>query len=495
MPKAGAARPVLLSLRPWSVAAALGVVACHPRPTADAPRAVGPSAAAPAVALALDEEDLAGALARICAGYAEDGVPCAETVRLEGLAANDVMAHVNEDHVVFMPPMPPAGGGYAYWKNWSSILSRGTWETRALFADDETARRSARTLLVSVLAHELGHHVAGRFDCHDEGASRELRADELAVPLLRRLLPADRLVELRRLSEAMIGAVAPGDRALWTGTPARLPSAVPAYVTLHLSRQRRLFDEPERAVGTARRQCLEPRARYLASRVMEVGRVATTGRPLESRSALFALDRTGRIHAAEMLIEDGAAWIRHGNDPPVRVPMPGADVAFSAFAAASDDLLALFDGSKGWRIEGGVVHPLGPLPDLASLAFDASGRLWVGAMHEDAWRAGPLGAPPGFVLPRRQDRSAGWGDGPIAGVDAHPSRFAVEGSQLLFFDEARHAVRRLAAGRVTTLAGGLRGRRDGDAAGASFYAVEAVNVLGGGRIGVVDGALRVIEPR
>jgi hypothetical protein len=97
------------------------------------------------IVVAIETGDFTPAIQAICAAYAKVDLPCAATLTLELLEPNDVMSRLSEEEqVVHMQPMPK--DGFAYWNNWSRILSEGAWNPRALFADEREARRIANTL-------------------------------------------------------------------------------------------------------------------------------------------------------------------------------------------------------------------------------------------------------------------------------------------------------------------------------------------------------------
>lgn len=476
--------------------AALHTVACTPQPP---PPAKAASPAAPSLAddleRAIEQSDLPLALSVLCEGYAQGGMPCADTVRLELLGETDVMAHVDEMHVVHMTPMPGPGKGFAYWDNWARILSSGGWQPRHLFHDDDDARRVANMLLVTVLAHELGHHVAERFGCHPFGPARELRADELSLPLVTGMFDA-RLsalhTRMRAIADEMIAAVPEASRV---GESDPLPKAVPSYVALHLSRQRRLLAGHEPFASVANRLCLVHHREWMASRYVGPGKVRTLTRLPDLSADKVALDREGGVHSVAMFLEEGAAHIRtlavDGRE--LRVELPEAEPVIADFAAFNRDRFLLSDGSQAWQIDSGRATSLGHVPDGAQLAFDPEGKPWMALRVEQEWRVGPFGAPARFVVPIRDDR---WGDGALASASSNPTVFAVGRGEIVFYDAARHALRLVAGKMVTTLAGGLSGRHDGTASEARFFDVSALAIRdsGGGVELAEPGVLRIVRP-
>ncbi|MCX5741004.1 MAG: hypothetical protein NT062_00735 [Proteobacteria bacterium] len=238
------------------------VASCAPTPPAQPPTASSPPSAEATIAAelvdAIDRGDYGLALHALCAGYARLDLPCANTLHLSMLEPSDVMSRISlESHELHMQPMPT--DGYAYWDNWSTILAHGAWQPRAWFVDERDARRAANTLLVTVLAHELGHHLADRHHC--DGFARpasELRADQLSVPLIGALARADQRLDrlhaqVRAIADAMIEAVparyrsalpARGDVVAWVEQQADLPTLPGAYAALHLARQRRVLLDP-----------------------------------------------------------------------------------------------------------------------------------------------------------------------------------------------------------------------------------------------------------
>ncbi len=485
------------------------------------PPAHAPQPARPALsddlADAIETGDLDHALSTLCEAYAAAGTPCAETVFLERLEPTDVMARAGVLHNIQMPPMPASGGGFAYWDNWSAILSEGSWQPRAFFVDDDEARRVANMLLVTVLAHELGHHVASRYGCSLSGPSEELRADELSTPLIAgltegRLRPLHQ--RMRLAAEAMIDSVpaesrlvAPreGDVRAWVGQQSALPTAIPSYVTLHLSRQQRLLEEHEPVASVAERLCLAPFDARLSSRSVRPGRVRTLVSDLASPGSvdLVALDHRAHVWVAQ----DGPTVVlrRLGEDgPTIEVQLPESASGALAFAAFSEDLLAISDFQSVWLVEHRALREVGRLTGSAiTLGFDDAGTLFEA--HEDAthWYVAPVGtkpAPPRWTLTRGNGLS-GWADGTLDVARASPTGFTVVGDQVVFADRAREAVRAAGPRGIVTLGGSQPGRRDGPAEQATFFGIEAIVTLAGDRVAVAERdfakhtfLVRAIEP-
>jgi hypothetical protein len=466
---------------------------------------------------AIEASDLERALSTLCEAYAAAGAPCAETLFLERLEPSNVMARAGVIHNIQMPPMLARGAGFAYWDNWSAILSNGSWQPRAFFVDDEEARRVANMLLVTVLAHELGHHVASRYGCSLSGQGEELRADELSTPLIAgltegRLGPLHQ--RMRVAADAMIDAVpvenrlvAPreGDLRAWVGQQGALPTAIPSYVTLHLSRQRRLLEEHEPVASVAQRLCLAPFAARMSSRSVRPGRVRALapGLPSPGSVDLVAIDHQAHVWVAQ----DGPTVVlrRLGEGgPTIEVQLPETASGALAFAAFSDDLLAISDFQSVWLVEHRALREVGRLTGAAvTLGFDEAGTLFEA--HEDAthWYVAPVGAtpaPPRWTI-ARGDGVSGWADGALDVARASPTGFTVVGDQVVFADRAREAVRAAGPGGLVTLAGSQPGRRDGPAEQATFFGIEAIAPLAGGRVAALERdfakhtfLVRVIEP-
>lgn len=114
-----------------AAAAALLLTHCAPKRAPDGPGLVAPRtvealpSAADDLAKSIDDGDLELALSALCRAYAEGGMPCPETLYLERLAPDDVMARASSLGFISMTPLPSAGQGLAYLDNWSRILSEG----------------------------------------------------------------------------------------------------------------------------------------------------------------------------------------------------------------------------------------------------------------------------------------------------------------------------------------------------------------------------------
>jgi hypothetical protein len=503
----------------------LACAACAAPSTPAAPRPVATKASrspADEVLAAIDTSDLPRAFAALCAQYAAGGTPCSETVYLTFLDADDVMSRIDDKENVKMSPMPAPGGGLAYWDNWSKVLSNGSWPARDLFRDDEDARQVANMLLVTVLAHELGHHIARLYRCHPFGPAKELRADELSLSLLRGLFADARLAALharmRSVADAMIAIVPVRPRSLvpqdvdvraWVDAQHELPARVPSYVALHLSRQRRLLVETEPYAARVGRLCVEPFAKYLASRHVHPGQTRTQALLPDLGDDVVAVDRAGRVFVTGPFVEKGKLSIRRvdATGPALVADLPGELTIVGSFAAFSADRFAVADDQHAWLIErdpGGhvTVESKGVVPDGTELAFDAKGSLLAARRTETAWVVGALGAPATWTLRLQTDDRSGWADGPLATALGSPRKPALRDGRIVFVDQERNAVRSLGATEVTTLAGSIAGRRDGSSADARFFAISSVGVLDDGRVAVVEtdhrarrSLLRFIEPR
>jgi hypothetical protein len=159
------------------------------------------------------------------------------------------------------------GEGYAYWDRWSEHLTAGAWDPRRAFASEEEARLVGNFALLGILAHEIGHALC---DAHDlnlhDVPYRELLADEYAVRMmnlwarhpelarlrgayrdhvvggLRRAVPDGVRIDLPRPDGAPLDV--DGLRAFCASY--RLPRdlTTAGYVSFQLARQELLLDDP-----------------------------------------------------------------------------------------------------------------------------------------------------------------------------------------------------------------------------------------------------------
>jgi hypothetical protein len=496
------------------------------RPSAPAPPAARAAAVtttpADELLAAIETSDLPRAFTAMCAAYAAGGTPCAETVYLTKLDPNDVMSRIDENQNVKMAPMPAPGAGLAYWDNWSKILSGGAWRARDLFESDDDARRVANMLLVTEVAHELGHHIAQLHRCHPWGPAKELRADELSLSLLRGLLANARLAALharmRRVADAMIEAVPSAARVevprhvdvrAWVAAQRELPSSIPSYASLHLSRQRRLLEEREPYATVAQRLCTGPFAQYLASRRVRPGETRTVALLPNLVLDVIAIDRAGHVFATSAFVEKRKLRIRRVDAvaPELEVDAPADVELVSTFAAFSGDRFAIVNDAHAWVVARGsdgrlAMERRGEVADRSELAFDARGELLAAHRTDTTWDVGPVGAPPTWSVPLQTNEQGGWADGPLERARAAPEKPAIGDGRVVFFDHERYAIRAAGAGEVVTLAGSTAGRHDGSAGDARFFEVAAIAVLADGRIAVVEtdhathgAVLRLVDSR
>lgn len=478
------------------VTAALCVAAACGTPSR--PAAPDPLAAARVdLAAAIDAGDQPRAMRALCAAYADAGVPCAATLALESIAADDVMSRYTELHTVRLQPAPR--DGRAYWDNWRGVLGP-SFEPPAV--DEPIARRLANLLLATVLAHEIGHHLAERFSCNPgDAASRELLADELSVPVWHALLaPAD-IAALARVTDAMIAAVpaaplvpATGDLHAWARGLA-LPQAPDAYAALHLARQRRVAADPPPGAAAA---CVAADRARLAGRVLaNAGRVTTMAPLPDVAGNVVAIAPDGAVWAVDMF---GGATpeVRRldGGGPPRALALLGDVMPFAALAVGPERRLALGDTARVWLVDGSdIVREVLVAPGrrIQRLAFDARGELYASyyAMPDDEHlRIGPLDGPARWTIASDTDRA--WHDGPAA--RGTPGAFAIDGDRVVFYDRVRDAVRALARdGSVVTIAGSRPGRRDGSVAEAELFDVVAIAKVGDRVLAVEEARSSVVR--
>lgn len=434
------------------------------------------------------------ALPLLCAAYAQEKLPCADTLTFGyPRQPDDVLSGVDiELHTIHMQPLPAGGQGSAYWANWSAILSEGAWQPT--FASDADARELATTLLVSVLAHELGHHIAEDHGCNVPGMAGELLADDLSVDLVRPLLP--RHDDMRRVADAMIAAVpghepVPADLDGWASA-IELPFETPIYAAAHLDRQRRVLADPTRG-PRAREACRRRHAERLAQRIVIPTRVESA-RTIERRNMELAFDRAGQVWRAE---DDGntvSLFFEDESTPRVVVTIPGKFLGANRLAVVDAERFAIHDRLETWIVEHGVATAHGG-PSEAKLAFDEAGTLYQAANLDGVWTVAPVGGAPRWTLKVYLEK-AHWGDGPLASADGWPEHFAVRGDRVVFFDRGLHAVRAIDGQRVVTLAGSLPGQHDGPGSEARFFHASALGIDAQGRIHLIgwNGQERVVTP-
>lgn len=278
-------------------------------------------------------------------------------------------------------------------------------------------------LLVTVLAHEIGHELTARFGCSNSGPTEELLADELSTALIARSTEG-RLASLHQrmssVADAMIEAVPEplrvtvareGDLRLWVGAQASLPKPIPSYVTLHLSRQRRLLEERSSFESVAAHRCLDAHRLRLATREVEPGRVRTTATALPRRevSELLAITPDGHVWGAtggpvvELRRLDAVA-------PRSTATLPDELSEVFAFAALSDEVFAVADYKRAWLIRDGAVREIAPVLDATEqLAFAPDGTLYAGYDRDGRWQVVEVtlaSTPPRCSIAGRRDGQA-----------------------------------------------------------------------------------------
>lgn len=450
-----------------------------------------PSAPRDDLLAAIEHGDPAAALTAICAGYARRGLECSEALRIEALAPNDVMSRAwTATEVVALQPMPGPGGGYAYWENWSNVLANGRWQVRTLFASDDEARQVANLLLASVLAHELGHQLADAHRCALAGQPDELVADELSVPVFRELV-AGRLAplqaKLRDVTSAMIAQVSeveaiaprPGDElAAWASrTPS--PNTPRLYAALHLARQRAVASRPDN------QRCLDAFRAALAHRDLLPARVHTEQRREHATDHRAAFDPAGRLYAIRASSEDSELVLHSLDDgvtSRIEVDEP-ADV--DDLAVFSATRFAVLLATRIYAIDTSTHPPRVETYDrdrVTALAFDPEGTLYAARVADGRWQVLAVATHTTRWSGTTQDRHPV--DGPLATARLSVRRFAITDRALVTTDG--RSLRIVEGERVHTLAGGARGRRDGDGRDAKLSRVDALAVGPAGTIRIVE---------
>jgi hypothetical protein len=460
----------------------------------------GPASIEAALRAAIDAGDVQATKAALCAAYAARGMECAEPLQVALLAADDVMSGYSDDeYTVKLQPMPPVGGGLAYWDHWSAFLSAGAWQPRALFADDDDARRVANLLLATVLAHELAHHLAYAYRCAGSGPANELRADELSVPLVDELTAGEHAplrAKLRTVVDAMIAAIPAGQRVTvpagvdvhaWARAMPLLPRDRRSYVSLHLARQRALAAEHASFAAAAGPACLDAFVARLGARHLLPGRVTTERVVPGGRDEVAALDADGRLYRTPLIGDDGVVIVTPvDGGAPIRIPIAGFPLV-QALAVHSPTRLAL-TSEHVILVDASTTPPtVRHLRDATatSLAFDRDGTLYglESISGDPAWRIVDV-ATGRARWQGRGTTTFDWRDGPVAQAELDPYAFTIAGDALV--TAGGDALRILDHDVVSTLAGGLPGSRDGSAADAKLFRIRAVRALADGRVRFVE---------
>lgn len=96
----------------------------------------------------------------------------------------DSIYNYYENLAIVVSRFPDKNEVWRYWENWSNGLTKGSWQPRRHFKWKSRARKMANYHTMTMLCHELGHHLAERYEVERlELNCKEYQAD-LACVLL-----------------------------------------------------------------------------------------------------------------------------------------------------------------------------------------------------------------------------------------------------------------------------------------------------------------------
>jgi len=85
---------------------------------------------------------------------------------------------------IVVSQFPAKNRVWDYWQNWSDGLTNGAWSPRKHFKSKRRALEMANFHTLMMLCHELGHHLAQRYDVERaELNCKEYQADLACVSL------------------------------------------------------------------------------------------------------------------------------------------------------------------------------------------------------------------------------------------------------------------------------------------------------------------------
>ncbi len=170
-----------------------------PPPVEPAPRAPAISAeqrrAAEDIARQLTSQtgDVAAVYAALRRAYSGQGERFSETLTLAQQPPLKPLSYYQDDiERVTINRLLRPGEGLAYWRNWSKVLTGGSWDPAKQFRDPEEMRQVGNYAIFGILAHELGHYLTSHnFSMPAARMIDELWADQLAVAMMDHLAAAN----------------------------------------------------------------------------------------------------------------------------------------------------------------------------------------------------------------------------------------------------------------------------------------------------------------
>ena len=442
-----------------------------------------------------------GAFLHLTRLYDLAGAPASDLLPLVLQSPYEPLSRYGSDGTLTMSRFLRPGEGMAYWRSWSQILTDGAWDPATAFSGEEHARQVGNVALLGLLAHELGPHVVDVHSINEEDwPLRELLADELAARVLRTcrrhpglepLVTAYRQIVVGQLRRAVgdetrqdiwpVGDPPPSPEQLREacgrlGAP-RSQLGTAAYVSLQLQRQQALLDAP---VLSSLEEFLTERRSHLPARLAAEGSV-----------------EVGTVQ--EVDVPD---WIRHSGSPaalwnvsasaiqeklasvlPPSQAAPPDPVAWRMRGPRSALTLVALPAAQGGQATLRVIElthepgaalsvrelasRAGELPQQPDLLVRPNGLAISGMDFKDGglvlrwWRAedGGLLEPGDFDGLRLTSGPSADGTLESWPLSFHARRHLVAESGVLIFGTDRIFVAGHGARR--TLAGGLRGLRDG----------------------------------
>lgn len=368
--------------------------------------------------------------------------------------------------------------GPAFWKFWSEFATGGRWDAAASFESPREMQLLANYLMVTLIAHEMGHHLRDVYGIHGEGFQEELGADRLALGILDELAKDPRFARLRdrfhRIWTIELVRRIPDDRRIeypddldlddWNP---ELPQDTLTYVSMHLARQRLLLQRERPSFAEVVRKLQEAHARRFETRAYSGRACAVETLRRVPSGFLYCVDPDGRLVGAgekrPIELTDGRRL--EGTEavgPISNLACRPGEVYFTDF-----EKNVWVHDAKGLRK---IASFPGTLDVLVAPPFALVRDLWEIA----AWDLDPLRER--FRLKLSTDFYA---DGPSEKANLWAFGAAVDRNGTFYFgDLERRALRELDARGVRTLAGSIDGVADGTGRSAKLSCPRVLGCAG-----------------
>lgn len=156
-------------------------------PTGPLVAATDPDPDLPALYKTLVDADTRGAYTIVVRLYQKQGIEVPGVIEFNEQSPYELLSLYSSTYNrITQSRLLKPGEGRPYWENWSRQIAGGQWNHQQAFPTDEEARLVGNFALLGILTHEVAHAICDHHDLNIHGDPyEELLADEYAVRMMK----------------------------------------------------------------------------------------------------------------------------------------------------------------------------------------------------------------------------------------------------------------------------------------------------------------------